>query len=106
VPKGTWHFGIAGNPRGDAKRENWLPIKGKDAYAEEDGEAALKRFQKSIVSRRSMDAITKGDRKWTSKEPEQQPKSNPKGTRKRCRAFPLRQLRRLRTSFSPELCDW
>jgi bifunctional non-homologous end joining protein LigD len=55
--KGRWHLvRLRGRP-GDGKRENWLLIKGKDEYAEAGGDAAIEKFQKSVVSRRGMEGI-------------------------------------------------
>jgi bifunctional non-homologous end joining protein LigD len=67
--KGRWHLvRMHGNRRGDEKRENWLLIKGKDEYANDDGDAALEKFQKSVVSSRSMESLASGNAKvWTSK---------------------------------------
>jgi hypothetical protein len=46
------------------KRENWLLIKGKDQYAnEEDGDAALEEYQTSVVSDRSMESLATGKSK-------------------------------------------
>jgi bifunctional non-homologous end joining protein LigD len=57
--KGRWHLvRMHGNRRGDEKRENWLLIKGKDQYAnEEGGDAALEEYQTSVVSDRSMESL-------------------------------------------------
>jgi bifunctional non-homologous end joining protein LigD len=59
--KGRWHLvRLRGNRAGDGKRENWLLIKGKDEYADTtDGDAALEKYQKSVVSGRSMEGIAK-----------------------------------------------
>jgi bifunctional non-homologous end joining protein LigD len=58
--KGRWHLvRLRGNRAGDAKRENWLLIKGKDEYANTDGDAALEKFQTSVVSHRGMQGIAK-----------------------------------------------
>ena len=57
-----------GNRRGDEKRENWLLIKGKDEYANEHGDAALERYQKSVVSSRSLESLASANGKvWNSK---------------------------------------
>jgi bifunctional non-homologous end joining protein LigD len=63
--KGRWHLvRMHGNRRGDEKRENWLLIKGKDQYAnEEDGDAALEEYQTSVVSDRSMESLATGKSK-------------------------------------------
>jgi bifunctional non-homologous end joining protein LigD len=67
--KGRWHLvRMQGSRRGDAKRDNWLLIKGKDAYAGESGDAALTRYQKSVVSGRSMEAIANGNRPVDGKQ--------------------------------------
>ncbi len=68
--KGRWHLvRMHGNRRGDEKRENWLLIKGKDQYAnEDDGDAALEKYQTSVVSDRSMESLATGKSKvWKSK---------------------------------------
>ena len=45
--------------------ENWLLIKGKDEYANENGEAAIQKFQRSVISRRGMEGIAKaGGKTW------------------------------------------
>ncbi len=64
--KGRWHLvRLRGNRASDAKRENWLLIKGKDGYANANGDAAVAKYQKSVASRRSMEAIAKGSgRSW------------------------------------------
>jgi hypothetical protein len=55
--KGRWHLvHLRGRP-GDGKRENWLLIKGKDEYAEANGDAAIEKFRTSVVSRRGMEGI-------------------------------------------------
>jgi bifunctional non-homologous end joining protein LigD len=68
--KGRWHLvKMHGNRRGDERRENWLLIKGKDQYADENGDAAVDKFQRSVVSSRSMESLASGDAKvWKSKE--------------------------------------
>ena len=79
--RGRWHLvRLRGrNPR-DAKRENWLLIKGKDEFADANGGAAVERYQKSVVSDRSMERIAKasgnswgkgGSRKKTAAEGEE-----------------------------------
>jgi bifunctional non-homologous end joining protein LigD len=64
--KGRWHLvRLRGNRAGDAKRENWLLIKGKDEYANADGNAAIEQYQQSVASHRSMEGIAKGSgRSW------------------------------------------
>jgi bifunctional non-homologous end joining protein LigD len=58
--KGRWHLvRLRGNRPADAKRDNWLLIKGKDEYADTHGDAALEKYQRSIVSRRGMEGIAK-----------------------------------------------
>jgi len=53
--KGRWHLVRL---RGDnGKRENWLLIKGKDQYADANGDVAVEKYQRSVVSRRSMAGI-------------------------------------------------
>jgi bifunctional non-homologous end joining protein LigD len=66
--KGRWHLvRMHGNRRGDEKRENWLLIKGKDEYANKNGDAALEKYQKSVVSSRSMESLASGNAKvWKS----------------------------------------
>ena len=59
--KGRWHLVRLGGRRpGDAKRDNWLLIKGKDEYADLHGDAAIEKFHKSVVSGRGMEGIAKG----------------------------------------------
>ena len=59
--KGRWHLvRLRGNGQGDTKRQNWLLIKGKDEYANTDGDAAIQKYQKSVASHRSMEGIAKG----------------------------------------------
>jgi bifunctional non-homologous end joining protein LigD len=59
--KGRWHLvRLGGRRSGDAKRDNWLLIKGKDEYANAHGDAAIEKFQKSVVSERGMEGIAKG----------------------------------------------
>jgi bifunctional non-homologous end joining protein LigD len=55
---GRWHLVRLRGTDGD-KRENWLLIKGKDEYANKNGEAAVQKFQTSVVSRRGMEGIAK-----------------------------------------------
>ncbi len=58
--KGRWHLvRLRGKPPGDTKRENWLLIKGKNEYADANGDAAMERFQKSVVSGRGMKGIAR-----------------------------------------------
>jgi bifunctional non-homologous end joining protein LigD len=62
--KGRWHLVRLRSSRSDdSKRDNWLLIKGKDDYAQADGDYALEKYQRSVVSRRGMDGIAKGSRK-------------------------------------------
>ena len=57
---GRWHLvRLRGNRPGDTKRDNWLLIKGKDEYADANGEAAIEQFQKSVVSGRGMEGIAR-----------------------------------------------
>ena len=59
--KGRWHLvRLRGKRPGDTKRENWLLIKGKDEYADANGDAATEKFQKSVVSGRGMEGIARG----------------------------------------------
>jgi bifunctional non-homologous end joining protein LigD len=64
--KGRWHLvRLRGKRPGDAKRENWLLIKGKDEFADKRGDAAIEKYQKSVVSDRTMEAIAHGSgRSW------------------------------------------
>ncbi|HEY6927663.1 MAG TPA: non-homologous end-joining DNA ligase [Steroidobacteraceae bacterium] len=64
--KGRWHLVRLGGKRsGDSRRDNWLLIKGRDEYADPDGDAALEKYQASVVSRRSMEGIAKAaGRSW------------------------------------------
>lgn len=62
--QGRWHLvRLRSNRSGDSKRDNWLLIKGKDDYADADGDWALEKYQRSVVSRRGMEGIAKGGRK-------------------------------------------
>ena len=62
--KGRWHLvRLRGKRPGDTKRENWLLIKGKDEYADANGDAATEKFQKSVVSGRGMEGIARGSGK-------------------------------------------
>ena len=92
--KGRWHLvRMHGNRRGDEKRENWLLIKGKDQYAnEEDGDAALEEYQTSVVSDRSMESLATGKSKvWKSKGAKEPPVPNqPKPRQSRYRSDPKR----------------
>lgn len=54
---------LRGKRPGDTKRENWLLIKGKDKYADANGDAATEKFQKSVVSGRGMEGIARGSGK-------------------------------------------
>ncbi len=97
--KGRWHLvRMHGNRRGDEKRENWLLIKGKDQYAnEEDGDAALEKYDTSVVSDRSMESLATGKSKvWKSKGAKETPvpeppkakaKSQPKRSNKKASAL-------------------
>ncbi len=64
--KGRWHLVRLRSKRpGDAKRDNWLLIKGKDEYADENGDAAIEKYQTSVRSDRSMEGIAKSSgRSW------------------------------------------
>jgi len=64
--KGRWHLvRLRGRP-GEGKRENWLLIKGKDEFADANGESAIQQHTTSIVSRRTMEGIAGGKGKtWT-----------------------------------------
>jgi bifunctional non-homologous end joining protein LigD len=68
--KGEWHLvRMGGRANADNKRDNWLLIKAHDQYAnEKNGNQALEKFTTSAVSDRSMEAIAKGKKQWTSKE--------------------------------------
>jgi bifunctional non-homologous end joining protein LigD len=58
--KGRWHLvRLQGNRSGDSRRDNWLLIKGRDEYANSDGETAVEKYQTSVVSRRSMQGIAR-----------------------------------------------
>ena len=66
--RGRWHLvRMRAKRPGDAKRENWLLIKGKDEYADANGEAAIEQFQKSVVSGRGMEGIARASGKTWSK---------------------------------------
>src|SRR5579872_4440374 len=64
--KGRWHLvRLLVKRRGGANRENWLLIKGKDEFADEHGDVAIEKYQKSVASNRTMEAIAKGSgRSW------------------------------------------
>src|SRR5690242_6295884 len=64
--KGRWHLvRMRGRP-GEGKRENWLLIKGKDEFADDHGEAAIEKYNTSVVSHRTMEVIAGGKGKtWT-----------------------------------------
>ncbi len=63
--KGRWHLvRMKGKLAADEKRDNWLLIKGKDDYASENGDEAVERYQKSVVSKRSMEQILKEGTNW------------------------------------------
>jgi bifunctional non-homologous end joining protein LigD len=85
--KGRWHLVRLHGNRGDEKRENWLLIKGKDQYAnEQDGDAALEEYQTSVVSDRSMESLATGKSKvWKGKAAEPEPakeKAKPQRSKK------------------------
>jgi bifunctional non-homologous end joining protein LigD len=62
--KGRWHLvRLRGKRPGDGKRENWLLIKGKDEFADTNGDSAIDSYKKSIVSNRSMEEIARGSGK-------------------------------------------
>jgi bifunctional non-homologous end joining protein LigD len=62
--KGRWHLvRLRSSRSGDSKRDNWLLIKGKDQYAHAEGDWALQKYQRSVVSRRGMEGIAQGTRK-------------------------------------------
>jgi bifunctional non-homologous end joining protein LigD len=119
--KGRWHLvRMHGNRRGDEKRENWLLIKGKDQYAnEEDGDAALEEYQSSVLSDRSMESLATGKSKvWkikSAEEPTEEPakaraKPLPKRSKKKASAlappgFIAPQLATLVTK-PPEGSNW
>lgn len=67
--KGRWHL-VRMHGRPKEKRENWLLIKGKDQYANEDGDYALTHFQKSVTSGRSMEDIAGKSKKVWISEPD------------------------------------
>jgi len=53
--KGRWH--LVKLRGGDRRGDSWLLIKGKDQYADANGDAAVDKYQTSVVSRRSMQGI-------------------------------------------------
>jgi bifunctional non-homologous end joining protein LigD len=98
--KGRWHLvRMHGNRRGDEKRENWLLIKGRDQYAnEKDGDAALEKYQTSVVSDRSMESLTTGRSKvWRSKGAEE---PTPEPAKEKTKPLPKREGQR---SDSPRI---
>lgn len=65
--KGEWHLVRMAKDRTGGKRENWLLIKGKDAYAK-PGDEPTQGFETSVASGRDMDEIRDGESAiWTSK---------------------------------------
>lgn len=58
--RGRWHLVRLRDKRSrNTKRDNWLLIKGKDEYADANGDAALDKYQTSVVSRRTLQGIAK-----------------------------------------------
>jgi bifunctional non-homologous end joining protein LigD len=99
--KGRWHLvRMHGNRRGDEKRENWLLIKGKDQFAnEEDGDAALEKYQTTVVSDRSMESLASGKSKvWKSKAAEA---PAPKPAKEKAQPLPKRPSRKKANVPSP-----
>src|ERR1700733_985791 len=90
--KGRWHLvRLRGDRPGDAKRENWLLIKGKDEFADKHGDAATEKYQQSVASDRTMEGIAKeagrsggkgGERKKTANEAEGALKALNKGAQR------------------------
>jgi bifunctional non-homologous end joining protein LigD len=90
--KGRWHLvRLRGRRPSDAKRENWLLIKGKDEFADANGDAAIEKYQKSVASDRTMEGIAKeagrswgkgGERKKTANEAEGALKALNKGAQR------------------------
>lgn len=55
--KGEWHL-VRMRSMGGERKDNWLLIKGDDAYAKpKNGDFAVERFGKSVASHRSMEQI-------------------------------------------------
>ena len=66
--KGRWHLvRMRGRP-GEGKKENWLLIKGKDEYANAEGDSAIETHTTSVVSRKSMEGIAGGAGKSWSRQ--------------------------------------
>jgi bifunctional non-homologous end joining protein LigD len=63
--KERWHLVRLQRNRSADQRDNWLLIKGKDRYSNSNGDVALERYQRSVVSRRGMEGIarSKADRR-------------------------------------------
>jgi len=57
--QGRWHLVRLRGSRSGDRRDNWLLIKGRDEYANDEGDAAVETYQTSVVSRRSMQGIAK-----------------------------------------------
>ena len=108
--KGRWHLvRMHGRRRrGDDKRENWLLIKGRDAHADANGNAAVEGYQKSVVSGRSMEAIAGGkgkswDRGGAKRKSAAQPAAAVvKSKRRKGEALPKRSPHTRRSTSAPE----
>ena len=101
---------LRGKRPGDTKRENWLLIKGKDDYADANGDAATEKFQRSVVSGRSMEGIAgasgkswgkSGARKKSAAEAEDAVKALKKKTAPRRRARPVKPPKSARVTRPP-----
>jgi bifunctional non-homologous end joining protein LigD len=55
--KGRWHLVHLRHARTGDNRDNWLLIKGNDRYSNANGDLALEKYQRSVVSRRGMEGI-------------------------------------------------
>jgi len=60
--QGRWHLVRLRSSRSGDRRDSWLLIKGRDEYANAEGDAAVETYQTSVVSRRSMQGIAKAAR--------------------------------------------
>jgi len=82
--KGEWNLVRMRNRQPRDKHENWLLIKGRDAYARPgDGDRLLARETRSAVSGRDMEEIARGNSVWQSNRksadpPQQKPKAAPR----------------------------
>ncbi|MDQ8188428.1 DNA ligase D [Pelagicoccus sp. SDUM812002] len=55
---GEWHLT---RMRGDEEKENWLLIKAKDSFAEDDGDRLLNEAPRSVLTGRSLDEVAQNN---------------------------------------------